>query len=86
MHYVDTYGDPMPTEMFAVECEPDERGICKVCGEPADASPTARLSLRQTYNKIEDVVTRYQQEETSPGRAMSDIAAIIADHESGEDV
>lgn len=42
--------------------------------------------LSETYNKIDDAVTAYQAEELSAERAMSTIAAIIADHESGEEV
>lgn len=44
------------------------------------------MDLSESYNAIDDAVTRYQAEEVSAERTLSDIAAIIADHESGDEV
>lgn len=46
----------------------------------------AEGSDSEAYNRIDDEVTRYQHEQQSAQRTLGNIAAIIADHESGEDV
>lgn len=43
------------------------------------------MDLSEAYNAIDEEVTRYQQEQVSAERALSNIAAIIADHESGDE-
>jgi hypothetical protein len=45
-----------------------------------------RTTIVDAYQAIDEVVTAYQHEALSAERAMGDIAAIIADYESGEDV
>lgn len=44
------------------------------------------MTLLDAYQAIDEEVTRYQHEAVSPERALSNIAAIIADYESGTDV
>lgn len=42
--------------------------------------------LSEAYNRIDDEVTKYQHEQASAERTLGNIAAIIADHESGEEI
>lgn len=44
------------------------------------------LTITDAYQAIDEVVMSYQHEAVSAERAMSYIAAIIADYESGTDV
>jgi hypothetical protein len=44
------------------------------------------MTLADLYAEVDSVNMAYQHEAISAERAMSDIAAIIADYESGEDV
>lgn len=44
------------------------------------------LTITDAYQAIDEVVMAYQHEAVSAERAMSNIAAIIADYESGTDV
>lgn len=43
------------------------------------------LTITDAYQAIDEVVMAYQHEAVSAERAMSNIAAIIADYESGAD-
>lgn len=43
-------------------------------------------TLADAYASIDEVVTAYQHEAVSAERALANIAAIIADYESGTDV
>lgn len=61
------------------------------CPEPSVTPDTAEpiskpLTTLDAYQAIDEVVTQYQHQGVSAERAMSNIAAIIADYESGEDV
>ena len=44
------------------------------------------MTILEAYQAIDEVVVQYQHEAVSAERAMSHIAAIIADQESGVDV
>lgn len=44
------------------------------------------ISITDAYQAIDEVVMQYQHEAISPERALSNIAAIIADYESGTEV
>lgn len=44
------------------------------------------MTTLDAYQAIDEVVMQYQAEAISAERAMSNIAAIIADEESGTDV
>lgn len=44
------------------------------------------MTITDAYQAIDEVVTQYQHEAVSAERALSNIAAIIADYESGEEV
>ena len=47
---------------------------------------TKPLTALDAYQAIDEVVMQYQHEAVSAERAMSNIAAIIADYEAGTDV
>jgi hypothetical protein len=51
-----------------------------------DPRDLERYNWSDAYNAIDLIVTAYQHETRSAERALSDIAAIIADTESGTDV
>lgn len=75
--------------MFTAEAEGFDGVLHLFADEIVDDDtdlPHKPLTTLDAYQAIDEVVTTYQHGGTSAERAMSNIAAIIADHESGTEV